>query len=136
MSNSARHGKICYIELPAGDIATSAAFYRDSFGWQTRTRGDGTTAFDDATGTVSGTWVTGRSPADTPGVLIYVMVDDIDAAVRTVAANGAEIVQPVGGDAPELTARFRDPGGNVLGLYEEPREQSSTNMPTAGDMQR
>lgn len=23
-------------------------------------------------------------------------------------------------DAPEITARFRDPGGNVLGLYQEP----------------
>jgi hypothetical protein len=29
-------------------------------------------------------------------------------------------VQPVGGDPGELTARFRDPGGNVLGLYQEP----------------
>jgi len=29
-------------------------------------------------------------------------------------------VQPVGVDAPEITARFRDPGGNVLGLYQQP----------------
>jgi hypothetical protein len=35
---------------------------------------------------------------------------------------GGEIVQPLGADGAELTARFRDPGGNVLGLYEEPRE--------------
>ena len=30
------------------------------------------------------------------------------------------IVQPIGGDTPEITARFRDPAGNVLGLYQEP----------------
>jgi len=39
------------------------------------------------------------------------------------AALGGEIVQPVGVDAPELTARFRDPGGNIIGLYEEPRKK-------------
>ena len=33
--------------------------------------------------------------------------------------DGSEIVQAVGADAPEITARFRDPAGNVLGLYEE-----------------
>jgi hypothetical protein len=31
-------------------------------------------------------------------------------------------VQPLGADAPELTARFRDPGGNVIGLYQEPTQ--------------
>jgi hypothetical protein len=31
-----------------------------------------------------------------------------------------EIIQPIGGDAPEITARFRDPGGNVIGIYQEP----------------
>jgi hypothetical protein len=30
-------------------------------------------------------------------------------------------VQGVGADPGELTARFRDPGGNIVGLYEEPR---------------
>jgi hypothetical protein len=29
-------------------------------------------------------------------------------------------VQPIGGDPGETTARFRDPGGNVIGLYQEP----------------
>jgi len=28
-------------------------------------------------------------------------------------------VQPIGADAPEITARFSDPAGNVLGLYQE-----------------
>jgi hypothetical protein len=30
------------------------------------------------------------------------------------------IVRPIGADAPEITARFRDPGGNIVGLYQEP----------------
>ena len=54
------------------------------------------------------------------GLLIYIMVDNMAAALDAVVANGGEIVQPVGADAPEITARFRDPGGNVLGLYQQP----------------
>ena len=48
------------------------------------------------------------------------MVDSAVAAVAAVTAHGGEIVQPIGVDAPEITARFRDPGGNVLGIYQEP----------------
>ena len=65
--------------------------------------------------------MTGRPVSSgTPGLLLYVMVDNISAAVDTVVANNGRIVQPVGADAPELTARFADPDGNVLGLYQEP----------------
>ena len=113
-------GKICYVEIPALDVARSAAFYERVFEWNMRTRGDGATAFDDVVGEVSGAFVTGRPPSGTPGLLIYIMVDDAAAAVQRVIANGGEIVQPIGVDAPEITARFRDPAGNVLGIYQEP----------------
>jgi predicted enzyme related to lactoylglutathione lyase len=114
------NGKICYIEMPATDIACSAEFYKKVFGWNIRKRGDGSTAFDDTTGQVSGSWVHGRPPAVKPGLLIYIMVDSVAATVDTVVAHGGEIVQPIGADAPEITARFRDPGGNVIGLYQQP----------------
>jgi predicted enzyme related to lactoylglutathione lyase len=87
---SPTNGKICYIEIPATDIARSADFYKRVFGRNVRRRGDGSTAFDDATGQVSGSWVLGRPPAAQPGLLVYVMVD-----------------------------RFRDPAGNAIGLYQQ-----------------
>jgi uncharacterized protein len=114
------NGKICYLEMPATDIARSADFYKQVFGWNIRKRGDGTTVFDDTTGQVSGAWVLGRLPAAKPGLLFYIMVDSVAAAVDTVQAHGGEIVQPLGADAPEITARFRDPAGNVIGLYQQP----------------
>jgi uncharacterized protein len=114
------NGKICYIEIPAVDIQRSAAFYSTVFGWRIRQRSDGHTAFDDTTGEVSGAWVPGRPPGSQPGLLLYVMVDSVADAVEAVVANGGEIVQPIGVDAPEITARFRDPAGNVIGLYQEP----------------
>src|SRR5712692_6890492 len=112
------NGKICYIEMPATDIARSAEFYKRVFGWEIRERGDGSTAFNDTVGAVSGTWKVGRPPSTTPGLLVYVMVDSVVATIEAIRANGGEIVQEVGGDAPEITARFRDPGGNVIGLYQ------------------
>ena len=114
------NGKICYIEMPAIDIARSADFYGRVFGWHIRQRGDGSTAFDDGVGEVSGAWVLGRPPSPQPGLLIYVMVDSVAAALDAIVANGGEIVQPIGVDAPEITARFRDPAGNTIGLYQEP----------------
>jgi predicted enzyme related to lactoylglutathione lyase len=119
------NGKICYLELPAADVARSAEFYARAFGWEIRKRGDGSTAFDDTTGQVSGTWVTGRKPAAEPGLLFYVMVDDVAATLERIVGLGGAVVQPVGADAPEVTARFRDPGGNVVGLYQEPRGTSA-----------
>ena len=114
------NGKICYLEMPATDIARSADFYRRAFGWNIRKRGDGATAFDDTTGEVSGAWVLGRPPAAQPGLLFYIMVDSVAATLDAIVAAGGHIVQPLGADAPEITARFRDPGGNVIGLYQEP----------------
>jgi hypothetical protein len=113
------NGKICYIEMPATDIRRSADFYKQVFNWNIRTRGNGTVAFDDGVGEVSGTWVLNRPPLDKPGLLVYVMVDDIQTTLDLILKNGGEIVQQVGADAPEITARFRDPGGNIIGLYQE-----------------
>jgi len=44
------NGKVCYIEIPTLDIRRSADFYAKVFGWKIRKRGDGATAFDEATG--------------------------------------------------------------------------------------
>ncbi len=119
MSPTLSHGKICYLEIPAIDIASSIAFYEAVFGWKTRKRGDGSIAFDDGVGEVSGTWVTGRPPSAQPGLLIYIMVDSVTATIDAITGNGCEIVQPIGADAPEITARFLDPAGNIFGLYQQ-----------------
>jgi predicted enzyme related to lactoylglutathione lyase len=113
------NGKICYVEIPALDVRRSALFYQRVFGWSLRERGDGRVAFDDGVNEVSGTWVPGRAPAAEPGLLVHIMVASVASTLDAVVANGGAIVQPIGADAPEITARFRDPAGNVLGLYQE-----------------
>ena len=112
------NGKICYVEIPATDVGKSADFYRAVFGWEMRKRGDGATAFDDGV-EVSGAFVTGRPPSREAGLLFYVMVADIDATLRTAVANGGVIVQPADHAAHDIVARVRDPGGNLIGVYQE-----------------
>ena len=100
------NGKICYLQIPTRDIQKSADFYRRVFGWSVRQRGDGSTVLN-------------RQPAE-PGVLVHIMVDSVAKTLELVLANGGEVVNPIGVDPGEITAHFRDPMGNVFGLYQEP----------------
>ncbi len=113
------NGKICYIEMPSKDVKKSAEFYQKVFGWNVRTRGNGAVAFDDGVGQVSGAWVLGRASFEGTGLTIYIMVDDIEASMRSVKEKGGEIVRGVGEHAPEITVKFLDPSGNVFGLFQE-----------------
>jgi predicted enzyme related to lactoylglutathione lyase len=112
-----RHGKICYVEMPAADVARSSEFYSTVFGWKLRSRDNGAVAFDDGV-EVSGTWVKGRAPHTAPGLMIYIMVDDAAATCEKIRANGGTIVQEIGKDLPAITARFTDPAGNIIGIYQ------------------
>ena len=46
------------------------------------------------------------------------------STVKAIISNGGKIVQPIGADAPEITARFSDPAGNIFGLYQEPGNEA------------
>jgi len=114
------NGKICYIEIPAIDVILSASFYKKVFGWQIREHSDGRIVFNDTVNEVSGTWIVGRLPSTETGILVYILVDSVISAVKSIISNGGKIVQPAGADTLELTARFTDPAGNIFGIYQEP----------------
>jgi uncharacterized protein len=112
-------GRISYLQLPADDPERAARFYADVLGWSIRRHPDGSVRFDDPHGVVSGMWVTGVAPADPPGMVLSVLVRDVAATLAKVVAGGGRVVQDIWGEPPELYARFADPTGNVLGLFEE-----------------
>ena len=122
MAPTLGHGKVCYVDLPATDVEQSSRFYAQLFGWTLRRRHDGAMSFDDGVGEVSGTWTLGRRPNSTPGVLLYIWVDDVAVTLDLVEGCGGEVLQPIGADPGELTARIADPAGNIIGLYQEPIE--------------
>jgi predicted enzyme related to lactoylglutathione lyase len=113
-------GKSGYVQIPAADVDRSADFYEAIFGWNIRRRGDGDIAFDDTVGQVSGTWVTDRPPSSEPGLLLYIMVESVEQALKKIVDAGGEVVTPliVQGEG-EAFATFRDPAGNALGIFQE-----------------
>lgn len=116
-----RRPRWCYIEIPALDVHRSADFYEKVFGWNIRHRETARPSFDDATGNVSGAWVTGRKSASEPGLLAYIWVDSIEATLAKVAPAGGVVLETAHPDSPgssNLIATFRDPAGNLIGLYQ------------------
>ena len=112
------HGKICYVQMPSRDVQESAAFFTKVFGWNVRTRDDGETSFDDATGYVSGMWDPQRTAVEDPGMIVSIMVDDAVETSATIVSAGGTIVDVVDPAAQEIHGTFRDPSGNLLSIYQ------------------
>ena len=106
-------GKICYLEIPAADVGRSSRFYCDAFGWELRTRGDGAIAFDDAVKEVSGSWVTGRPPSAEPGIMVHVMVADLEAALEAVRSAGGEVLNEDAAPGDRFDGDSRDDSSDI-----------------------
>jgi predicted enzyme related to lactoylglutathione lyase len=118
----ARNGGLSYLEIPAIDARRSAAFYASVLGWKVEGADTDHPKFSDLTGHLIGRWVTNRAASRTPGLLPYFYVDRIDDVVKRVVADGGEIVKPVYREGNLWVSTIRDPGGNVLGLWQEAGE--------------
>jgi predicted enzyme related to lactoylglutathione lyase len=114
--------RVCYVEIPAKDAHASAAFYEKVFGWNIRHRESPRPSFDDASGAVSGASVAGRQVAHEGGLLPYIWVDDLRASSKKISECGGAVAETAHPDHPGSTsyiATFRDPAGNLVGLYQE-----------------
>jgi predicted enzyme related to lactoylglutathione lyase len=119
---------ILMVVLSAPNLAGSAAFYSKVFGWQTHPMSAELTAVVAQGGpTVS---LRSNVPDGFPGVVPYIGVPDVEAALaRVVAAGGtveraAWIVPMVG-----RLARFRDLSGTIYGLTEAMAPGDIPRMP-------
>jgi predicted enzyme related to lactoylglutathione lyase len=106
------HGQVVYLQLPAVNIAVSAAFYEAVFGWSVDTdRG----RFE-APGII-GEWTTDRSPAGDAGPVVWILAEQLGAVLQRIDANGGKVK-----GRPELDGGERylvecdDPAGNRIGV--------------------
>jgi predicted enzyme related to lactoylglutathione lyase len=113
------HGRLAYLKIPATNVQDSAVFYKKNFGWQIRGEGTEHLSFADATGDMIGAWVTELAISVTPGVLAFIYVHGIDAALESIVASGGEVVKPPYPEGDLWVATFRDPAGNVLGIWQQ-----------------
>ncbi len=75
--------------------------------------------FEDGTGHVIGHFVADLAVAGEAGVRPYVFVERVDDALEKVVAEGGEVVTPPYPEGDLWVATFRDPPGNVLGVWQQ-----------------
>lgn len=116
-ANPAQPNSITYIQIPAADTRASAGFYEAVFGW--KTSGSGAhVSFEDANGHMIGAFITDRAIAREPGVLPYIYVASIEDTIETIRKHGGEIVRERYDEGDLWVATFRDPAGNVMGVWQ------------------
>jgi predicted enzyme related to lactoylglutathione lyase len=123
------HGKVSYIAIPARDPITSGVFYEAVFGWTLTPpddvrvswtlgpRDNERVPFSDTANGLIGAFVATLGPS-ADGVLLHIYVDGIEEILQEIEGRGCEIVEPVTSEAGVKFARFRDPGRNVIGVWE------------------
>jgi uncharacterized protein len=98
-------------EIPSTDVPRSAAFYAAMFGWEMQGWNDDYTLFSVPDGMGGGISKVDAMPA--AGLVVYISVDDIDAALAKAESLGARTAQAkteIGGGMG-CWAAFEDPCG-------------------------
>ena len=116
-SRMTQPGSITYMQIPARDARASAAFYEAVFGW-TISGSDDHVSFGDANEHIRGAFVTDLAISSEAGVLPYIYVAEIDATIRKITEHGGTIVKPRYDEGGLWVATFRDPAGNIIGVWQ------------------
>ncbi len=106
-------GQLCYLQIPALDITTSARFYARLFGWQI----DPPESGFEAPGLI-GQWITDRPPAPDAGPIGWIHVLDLRRTLEEAADSGGTVRDSPVPDGPRLLASFTDPAGNLVGIVQ------------------
>jgi uncharacterized protein len=112
-----RVGGVSYLRVPAPDPRRTAAFYASVFGWTVNLDRDDP-SFEDGSGHVIGHFMAEVPVAGEAGVLPYVFVEDVDDVLEKARADGGEVVTPPYPEGDLRVATFRDPAGNVVGVWQ------------------
>lgn len=119
---------VSHFEIPARDLERASRFYREVFGWRIEPlqwEGDpyykvrGSAVEGDKEGIVGGL-LPADGAVDHPLLVIHISGTDLEDCLERIVRAGGQIDLPV---TPIGTmghfARFRDPEGNLLGLWQE-----------------
>ncbi len=116
---------LAYFEVPVDDVKRATKFYKAVLGWKiepTKTPGMTMEYYDVTTGDpMEGTLGMGgmykRMMAES-GILVYAMVDDVDAVLKKAEKNGGQVIRPPM-DIPNVgrIAILSDSEGNPVGIW-------------------
>jgi len=103
--------RLNYVELPAGDLAATKAFYEAAFGWEMT--GFGPTYAATTTGDTD-IGLQGDASEASKAALPVIEVDDLEAALTAVQQAGGTLVRPIFAFPGGRRFHFTDPSGNEL----------------------
>jgi predicted enzyme related to lactoylglutathione lyase len=120
--------KVVHFEIPADNLARAKKFYNTVFGWNMNEMPQmeyvlvGTVEVDEKgmpkePGAINGGMLERQDPVKSP--VITISVKSIDQAATTIEKNGGKVIRakmPVGDMG--FAAYFKDPEGNVIGLWQ------------------
>ncbi|MFQ5977835.1 MAG: VOC family protein [Candidatus Heimdallarchaeota archaeon] len=120
-----------HIQLLVTDLDKAIQFYGMVFGWNVY-KSDSIPNYaiyeiDKEGEQVGGGFgLTDKKPS-TGTVSLYINTEDIPSTLKTIEKHGGKIVQEktMLPDGHGCVAQFKDPFGNVLGLWSEPEEDSA-----------
>jgi predicted enzyme related to lactoylglutathione lyase len=116
-SGVARPAGISYLRIPAPDPKRAAAFYGAVFGWKVDADRDDP-SFEDGTGHVIGHIHSDMEVSGEAGIRPYVYVESVEDTLDKIASNAGAVVTPPYPEGDLTVAVFRDPMGNVLGIWQ------------------
>ena len=105
--------RICFVELPARDLAAAKSFYESVFDWHLTEFGP--TYACTTTGDVD-VGLQGDAKEATRAPLAVVAVDDLEAAQAAVERAGGVITHPIFAFPGGRRFHFTDPNGNELAV--------------------
>jgi predicted enzyme related to lactoylglutathione lyase len=108
-------GEIDYVELPAGDLPATKAFYAAAFGWTFTDYGPGYAAMTE--GLDGGFNADADDRTKAPLVILY--AHELEAMEAKVRAAGGAATQPIFSFPGGRRFHFRDPSGNELAVWSE-----------------
>ena len=123
-------GEIVHFELPADDVERAKKFYSKLFGWKlnsmpemdytlVQTAGSDENGRPTRPGAINGGMLKRQDFVKAP--IVVINVDEIDTVTKAIEKNGGKVLQkktPIGDGSVGFAAYFRDPEGNVVGLYQ------------------
>ena len=109
-------GKIDYIELDGGELASTKRFYAEAFGWGFQDYGPTYAAFQEA-GIDGGFCADPKQPSAPPLVILY--ADRLEEAADKIVAAGGKISVPIFSFPGGRRFHFRDPAGNEMAVWSE-----------------
>jgi predicted enzyme related to lactoylglutathione lyase len=113
---------VSYLRIPARNTHETAAFYASVFGWNVDLDREDP-SFEDGTGHVIGHFAADQPVAGETGIRPYIYVEDVDHTLEKVAAQGGAVGTPPYAEGDLRVATFRDPAGNVVGVWQRrPRQ--------------